>query len=70
MTAISDRRARATRKLDEAADALRRTNPSLTKAQAIARVIEEDPSWMDDFDRVTRLDAKDVQDEQYRSQKA
>ena len=69
MTAISDRRARVTRKLDAAADALRKTNPQLSKAQAITQVIEEDPSWMDDFDRVTRLDAQDVVDEQYRNQR-
>lgn len=69
MTAISDRRARVTKKLDAAADALRKTNPQLSKAQAIAKVIEDDSSWVDDFDRVTRLDTKDVENEQYRNQR-
>ena len=58
---MSDRRARVMTKLDEAAEKLMKTNPELTREQAITKVIEADPSWMDDYDRATRGDAKEVE---------
>ncbi len=44
--------------------------PSSPPVTLTTGCVEDDLSWMDDFDRVTRRDAKDVADEQYRNQRA
>jgi len=44
--------------------------PSSPPVTLTTGCVEDDLSWMDDFDRVTRRDAKDVADEQCRNQRA